>query len=232
MNYYYYIAGMPDISQNNPKSIPDLETLREELREELTAADFKLFSLIAEGMDNADVKQYVSRFDKDPESGEPIELSDEQRAALYYELGMKSRNKFVRQWFEFNLNINNILTAIICRDNGWDIRKAVVGDNTVVNTIRENLTARDFNLKAELDYFPALQQIVETDNLMEREQKIDALKWQWLEDNTFFEFFGVEKIIAFYIRCTLLNRWNILTVEEGERVFREIIDNLKKDVKF
>lgn len=232
MNYYYYIAGMPDISQNNPKSIPDLQALREELQEVLTGGDFRLFSLIADGMDNADVKQYVSRFEKDPESGEKIELNEEQRAALYYEYGMKSRNEFLRNWFEFNLNINNILTAIICRDNDWDIRKAVVGDNLVARTIRENSTVRDFNLKAELDYYPALQQIVETDNLMEREQKIDALKWQWLEDNTFFKYFSVEKIISFYIRCTLLHRWNILTVEEGERVFREIIDKLKKDVKF
>lgn len=232
MNYYYFIAGMPDISQSNPKSIPDLKILREELQEELSSGDFKLFSLIADGIGNADVKQYVSRWERDPETEETIELSEEQRATLYYEYGMKSRNKFVREWFEFNLNVNNILTAIICRNNGWDIRKAVVGNNSVAESIRENSTVRDFNLKAILDYYPTLQQIIDTENLMEREQKIDALKWQWLEDNSFFNFFGIEKIISFYIRCSLLERWNILTIEEGERIFREIIDNLKKDVKF
>lgn len=232
MNYYYFIAGMPDISQSNPKSIPDLKILREELQEELSSGDFKLFSLIADGIENADVKQYVSRWEIDPETEETIELSEEQRATLYYEYGMKSRNKFVREWFEFNLNVNNILTAIICRNNGWDIRKAVVGNNSVAESIRENSTVRDFNLKAILDYYPTLQQIIDTENLMEREQKIDALKWQWLEDNSFFNFFGIEKIISFYIRCSLLERWNILTIEEGERIFREIIDNLKKDVKF
>lgn len=232
MNYYYFIAGMPDISQSNPKSIPDLKILREELQEELSSGDFKLFSLIADGIENADVKQYVSRWERDPETEETIELSEEQRATLYYEYGMKSRNKFVREWFEFNLNVNNILTAIICRNNGWDIRKAVVGNNSVAESIRENSTVRDFNLKAILDYYPTLQQIIDTENLMEREQKIDALKWQWLEDNSFFNFFGIEKIISFYIRCSLLERWNILTIEEGERIFREIIDNLKKDVKF
>lgn len=232
MNYYYFIAGMPDISQSNSKSIPDLKILREELQEELSSGDFKLFSLIADGIENADVKQYVSRWEIDPETEETIELSEEQRATLYYEYGMKSRNKFVREWFEFNLNVNNILTAIICRNNGWDIRKAVVGNNSVAEYIRENSTVRDFNLKAILDYYPTLQQIIDTENLMEREQKIDALKWQWLEDNSFFNFFGIEKIISFYIRCSLLERWNILTIEEGERIFREIIDNLKKDVKF
>ncbi|MBQ0007980.1 MAG: DUF2764 family protein [bacterium] len=232
MNYYYFIAGMPDISQSNPKSIPDLKILREELQEELSSGDFKLFSLIADGIENADVKQYVSRWERDPETEETIELSEEQRATLYYEYGMKSRNKFVREWFEFNLNVNNILTAIICRNNGWDIRKAVVGNNSVAESIRENSTVRDFNLKAILDYYPTLQQIIDTENLMEREQKIDALKWQWLENNSFFNFFGIEKIISFYIRCSLLERWNILTIEEGERIFREIIDNLKKDVKF
>ena len=217
MNYYYYIAGMPDLAQNNPKSIPDLGQLRNELREQLTPSDFRLFSLVADGLDD--------------EAFEP-ELTAEQRAALYYDFGMRSKNKFVRQWFEFNLNLNNILTAIICRENGWDIKNAVVGNGFVAETIRANTTVRDFNLKAELDYFPAIMQIVETENLMEREQKIDALRWQWLEENTFFKYFSVERIIAFYLRCTMLNRWNILTVEEGERVFREIIEKLKTDVKF
>ena len=67
---------------------------------------------------------------------------------------------------------------------------------------------------------------------MEREQKIDALKWQWLEDNTLFCYFTVEEVLVHYLKAQMLNRWNILTAEEGEGVFREIIDNLKKDVKF
>ena len=208
MNYYYYIAGMPDLTPSNAKAAPGCISIIEELREQLTPRDFKLLELIAEP------------------------LTDPEKAEEYYNVRLRSHNRFVRQWAEFNLNINNILTAIICRQNNWDIRANIVGNNAVTQAICENPTAKDFGLRGELEYFDTLMQIVETDNLMDREQKIDALKWTWLEDNTFFDFFTVEKILVYYLKAEMLNRWNILTVEKGERIFREIIDNLKRDVTF
>ena len=169
---------------------------------------------------------------RNEQSEEKIDFAEDFLAALYYKYGMQCKNKFVADWFEFNLNINNILTALTCRKYGWDIKSAIVGDNVVAETIRNSVSARDFNLKAEIDYFDALVSISETANLLDREHRIDALKWNWLEENTFFSSFSIEKVLSFWLRCELMHRWDNLSMEEGAEIFRQMINDLKKDVKF
>ena len=161
-----------------------------------------------------------------------IGFKEDFLAALYYKYGMSCKNKFVADWFEFNLNINNILTALTCRKYGWDIKSAIVGDNVVAETIRNSVSARDFNLKAEIDYFDALVSISETANLLDREHRIDALKWNWLEEQTFFNAFSIERVLSFWLRCELMHRWDNLSMEEGAEIFRQMINDLKKGVKF
>ena len=278
MNYYCYIAGMPDIQIDNQKSIPAQVEILDELKQILSKGDMALLDLLRLKYDNANLLNFLN--DRDAELNplgtltskdwtelvELIDNSDELNpprdkrllkyildfytavrsengeaqfnfaedflASLYYKYGMECKNKFVADWFEFNLNINNILTALTCRKYGWDIKSAIVGDNVVAETIRNSVSARDFNLKAEIDYFDALVSISETANLLDREHRIDALKWNWLEEQTFFNAFSIERVLSFWLRCELMHRWDNLSMEEGAEIFRQMINDLKKDVKF
>ena len=278
MNYYCYIAGLPDIQIDNQKSIPAQEEILDELKQILSKGDMALLDLLRLKYDNANLLKFLANRDaelnplgnltsqdwaelielidnsdernpvrdarllkymldfyttiRNEQSEEKIDFAEDFLAALYYKYGMQCKNKFVADWFEFNLNINNILTALTCRKYGWDIKSAIVGDNVVAETIRNSVSARDFNLKAEIDYFDALMSISETANLLDREHRIDALKWNWLEENTFFSSFSIEKVLSFWLRCELMHRWDNLSMEEGAEIFRQMINDLKKDVKF
>ena len=278
MNYYCYIAGLPDIQIDNQKSIPAQEDILDELKQILSKGDMALLDLLRLKYDNDNLLKFLANRDaelnplgkltsqdwaelielidnsdernpvrdarllkyvlefyttiRNEQSEEKIDFAQDFLAALYYKYGMQCKNKFVADWFEFNLNINNILTALTCRKYGWDIKSAIVGDNVVAETIRNSVSARDFNLKAEIDYFDALVSISETANLLDREHRIDALKWNWLEENTFFSSFSIEKVLAFWLRCELMHRWDNLSMEEGAEIFRQMINDLKKDVKF
>lgn len=152
-------------------------------------------------------------------------------SGLYYEFAMKSGNLFLRDWFEFNLNINNVLTAIACRKHGFDLRSLVIGNNEVAQTIKSS-NARDFGLQGIFEQLDSVLRISEEPNLLLREKQIDALKWQWLDEHTFFNYFGVEKVLAFVLKSELLERWKPLTVEKGTEVFRELLGNLKEGVNF
>ena len=278
MNYYCYIAGLPDIQIDNQKSIPAQEEILDELKQILSKGDMALLDLLRLKYDNDNLLKFLANRDaelnplgnltsqdwaelielidnsdernpvrdarllkymldfyttiRNEQSEEKIDFAEDFLAALYYKYGMQCKNKFVADWFEFNLNINNILTALTCRKYGWDIKSAIVGDNVVAETIRNSVSARDFNLKAEIDYFDALVNISETANLLDREHRIDALKWNWLEENTFFSSFSIEKVLSFWLRCELMHRWDNLSMEEGAEIFRQMINDLKKDVKF
>ena len=148
---------------------------------------------------------------------------------LYYEWAMKCKNKMVSRWFEFNLDINNILTAYASRKYELDIPTQLIGDNEVAQSIR-NSGQRDFGLTGTFEYLEEVQRIAEETDLFEREKKIDLLRWKWLDDNTFFKYFGVEQVFAYVVKLEIIERWIKLDPEEGEKIFRELIDNLKQVV--
>jgi Protein of unknown function (DUF2764) len=157
--------------------------------------------------------------------------SEDQLASLYFEYAMQNNNQFLSAWFEFNLNINNILTATACRKHGFDQRNMVIGSNEIATAIK-NSNARDFGLAGVFDQLDVVLRISEENDLLEREKKIDALKWAWLEENTFFNYFSIEKVLAYVLKIEMLERWKPLSVEKGTQIFRELLVGMKEGVKF
>ena len=66
--------------------------------------------------------------------------------------------------------------------------------------------------------------------LFERERNIDLLKWHWLDEQTFFNYFGIERVFAYLVKLEIIERWIALDPAEGGKIFRELIDGLKKTV--
>lgn len=151
-------------------------------------------------------------------------------ASAYYAYAMKSKNPFIASWFEFNLNINNILAAFAARKFKMNVAEVIVGDTDVCEMLRTS-NARDFGLSETLDYFEPLQRLVETDDLVEREKKVDQLKWKWLEDASFFHYFTVERLFVFLLQLEMIERWVLLDKEKGSELFRQMIQNLKDEVQ-
>lgn len=279
MNYYSFIAGLPDITPDNAKDAPQMDVLLEELEELLSDSDRRLLKLLRMRHDNENltafladktaemnplgnltkedweevvdtmengtefmeeheprivpyIAEYYHRTHDEKQGGEETAYKEELLATLYYDYGMKCRNKFVSRWFEFSLNLNNILTAYTCRKHGWDIKSATVGHNEVAETIRKNPNARDFGLKGVFDDYDEIASIAEMTDLMERERRIDAIKWQWIEEQTFFEHFSIEKVLSFWLKCEMVHRWDGLDTEKGKSVFKGLLQEMKKGIEF
>ena len=166
-----------------------------------------------------------------------LNTPDEERVGFedklygfYYDYAIKCGNKFVSTWFELNLNVNNILAALTARKYKMEISKVPVGNNLIADALRTS-NARDFGLADELEYFDQLVRINDTVDLVEREKKIDMLKWFWLEENTFFNYFSIEKIFVFLMKLEMIERWVSLDKEKGNELFRKLIDQLKNEVQ-
>ena len=151
-------------------------------------------------------------------------------AAAYYAYAMQCSNRFVSEWFEFSLNLNNILAALSARKYKLDVDNVVVGDTAVCEQLRTS-NARDFGLNEMLDYFDSIQRVAEVEELVEREKKVDLLKWKWLEDESFFHYFTIERLFVFLLQLEMIERWIALDKEKGNELFRELIQNLKNEVQ-
>lgn len=161
---------------------------------------------------------------------EMVILQEDYLAGLYYEYAMNCGNEFVSSWFKFNLSINNILIAFTARKYKWDVADKIVGNTEICEALRTS-SARDFGISAEVDYFEQLVKIGEITELVERERKLDTLRWNWMEDAIFFDYFTIERIFAFLLKLEMIERWISLDKDKGDRLFRSIIESLKKGVQ-
>lgn len=172
-------------------------------------------------------KLYLTEESKDNKTEKEFISWEDRLAALYYDYAMRCGNKFISNWFELNLNINNVLTAITCRKHGFDKANYIVGQNEVAESIRMS-NARDFGLGDSMDYLPEVQRVAEETDLIVREKRIDLLKWKWLDDNTFFKTFEIESVFAYLLKLEMIERWVSLDKVTGEKTFREIVGAMKK----
>jgi len=175
---------------------------------------------------NKDIPPYFKTFvDEYREAqNDSSEKWENRLAALYYKWAMNCGNTMISKWFEFNMNLNNVLLASVGRK--YHIEVDVVGDNEIAESIRTS-NQRDFGLTGTLDELVSFQRIAEEQDLYEREKKIDLLKWQWLDEQTFFKYFTIERVFAYLVKLEIIERWVSLDPEKGGKIFRELINSLK-----
>ncbi len=231
MGYEYLISGLEDLQLGQRAKLP-FDELMQLLEEQMKPADFKLISLLQKKQDDPDILALMEEDSVLDRYHETSLSEDDFRTQLLYEQGIKCKNRFVRAWLEFNLNVNNVLAAAVCLKHGYDVEKVVVGTNDVAQQLRKGLIMKNVNLAVLLPELKEIVAISEITDLLNREKHIDALRWRWLEDTTRFKYFEVDNVLAYYLQATILHRWDDLTREQGEEVFRQIIGDLKGKVKF
>ena len=201
MTYEYILAGLPELKAGSDAPI-SLEKLDEFLDEQLATSDKQLLDLLRVPIDEQTLEQ-----------------------------GLKAKNRFVRDWFEYNRDMNNVLVAQICRKHGFDVKQQIVGEGEVAEQLRTHTTQKDFGLNEVAGDFSAYLALAQIDDLMQREKAMDAIRFEWLQTRTEFDFFSAEMVFAYYLEALMLHRWSILTVEQGEQIFRELVADMKKGVK-
>ncbi|NEW84113.1 MAG: DUF2764 family protein, partial [Mariniphaga sp.] len=120
---------------------------------------------------------------------------EDQLTTLYFNTAIQCRNSFISEWFAFNLDITNIFTAINSRNFTIDLSGTIVGTGELAETIRSS-NAKDFGIKPIFPYLDEVMRIADESNLLEREKKMDLLKWSWIEEKVFHYRFSIENIFA------------------------------------
>ena len=149
---------------------------------------------------------------------------------MYYDYMFTSKNAFVRNFAEFSMNVKNLNAALNARKYGFNIEREIIGNNDFAQALRTS-TAKDFGLSLEFRYVEELVSLFANDNIIEREKGIDLMFWNYLEDATVFEYFSLERVLAFMLRLMIVERWSKLDSESGKRVFMELVSKLQESVK-
>lgn len=171
--------------------------------------------------------EFISRYPTLHETSE--QLPEDVLAAYYYEYASHVKNSFARRWFAFNRNVNNILIALTARRHNFNAANYLIGNDEVTAALATS-GARDFGLSSETDYIDEVMRIYETADPAERERKLDLLKWNWMEEETFFNYFSIERLFVFLLKTEIIERWTPIEKEKGAKVFRALVERLKNEV--
>ncbi|WP_372650421.1 DUF2764 family protein [Draconibacterium sp.] len=154
---------------------------------------------------------------------------------LFFEHALKCPNSFLQNWFRFELNLKNIFTAFNCKKYNYEPEihlLEVEGECVVYSLLIENKLKADY-FEELLPYHEELFKIAESNRVwIEKEKEVDKIKWEYLDENTFFHFFTIEKVLAFTIKLLLIERWMKMDKETGKMLLHKLIDELKTNYEF
>ncbi|MFW5960497.1 MAG: DUF2764 family protein [Chitinivibrionales bacterium] len=173
----------------------------------------------------------VEEFRESPDT--PGNEFEDRINALFYEEMASHENPFIREWFSFERDLRNILSGLKIRkfrelglkEDFIDPEAALIGDTEVSEAVKRS-SSPDFSLSNSFDYIEELLSL-EGMNPLDKEWKIDLIKWKFLDEITLFSYFEIETILAFTIKLGMINRWQRLTEEKGEERLESIIAGLE-----
>lgn len=167
--------------------------------------------------------------DPEGEYAEGLDMSQSFEKALlaaYYETCSKSKSRFLREWSEFDRTLRNVSAAAVARSLDRPIESVTVGEGEVVEQLQRS-SAADFGLRGELSYIDAVIAAVNDEqNLLEKEHKIDLVRWEQALELASFDYFNINAILSYLARINIVARWSLLDVARGREMLQRIMAEL------
>lgn len=144
---------------------------------------------------------------------------------FYHQIAPKSKSKFIRSWFGFDQILRNIQTAWTCRKLGVPIEEHLIGTNDIGYFVKFNLP--DLGLRKELLFGDQIFNLLDEDiDLLEREFRLDEIRWQMADELTTFNYFDMDKVLSILAKADIVDRWSKLDKERGAVLFDGFVKTL------
>ena len=193
-NYYYIVASLPVLSHDWKPGDKTPDSIRQEIIEQCSEKDCKVIGLLESG------------------------FVDENLTADFYRTALAHKNRFIREYFRFDLSVRNAKVRYLNRALGRDPEK-----DTVV--LDEDATEETFDEASSLDA------ILHGKDILERERGIDDLIWGKIDDLTTYDYFDIEAILGFLAKLHIVERWYTLDEQTGREMFRKLVDEVRGTFK-
>lgn len=164
--------------------------------------------------------------DPEGEEAETVDTASRFERALfgaYYEASAASSSRFLRAWSEFDRALRNLTAALAAREAGRPVDEATVGGGEIVEQLARS-SAADFGLRGELPWLDGvISALGEEQNLLEKEHKIDLIRWNESVELAVFDYFTVDAVLSYLVRINLVARWTRLDVARGRAMFERLL---------
>lgn len=201
-NYVYIIAGLPDFTPDWRQGEKSLEEYLNQMKELLSEKDMETVHLIEDG------------------------FNKEKIGLEFYKEALAHSSAFIREFFQFDLNVRNAKVRYLNQALGRDPQKDVLS--------MADPDAEELGIEVEEPEFKEearLQAILEGKDILARERGIDDLYWDKIDEITLFDYLNFSKILGMVVKMMIIRRWLILDEERGREMFKRLVDEVRGTFK-
>lgn len=192
-NYHYIIAGLPEIYPGWKPGEATVESYIGEIYDNCSSKDRKIIDFFEKG--------FVAE-----------ELTGE-----FYRKALSHPDRFVREYFRFDLDMRNAKVRYLNIALGRDLHKDEVdsGDED----------APEFEEASRLD------SVLQGKDILTRERGMDDILWDKIDSLTVFNYFDIDAILGFIAKLHIIGRWQKLDEKTGREMFRRLVDEVTATFK-
>ena len=152
-------------------------------------------------------------------------FSDKELDADFYAQALKGRNRFLREYFRFDLNLRNAkvryLNAQLGREPDQDLMTGEDPEAEDVDIDGFRFTGGEFEEAIKVDT------ILSNTDLVAREKGLDDILWDKIDSLATFHYFDIEAVLAYIAKLHIVTRWLKLDEEVGRDVFRRLLKDVR-----
>lgn len=138
----------------------------------------------------------------------------------FYRAAIQNKNPFISEYYKMDLQIRNRKVEYV-KKNGQGISVSQA----------YTITPAGLDLSMEEGDSAQLERIFQTADILEKEQMLDKYRWEKIDSFTTFNYFDINKILAFLAKAMLIERWNGLDKEKGAELFAKLVQEIKGTYK-
>ena len=166
------------------------------------------------GFDYAAVKESIMELlsEKDQKLVELMEegFDENTLSADFYVKAAESKNRFIREYFDFDGRLRNLKVGYLAKRLGKESDPYLV-----------DLEEADFDEEKQI------QEILADADFVDREQRMDELKWEKASDIARMDYFNMNAILAFLVKAKTVQRWAELDVAKGQEMFKKLVAEVR-----
>ena len=200
-NYEYIIASLPDITTGWKFTDEGPQDYIEEITGQCSKKDKELIEFLLSGYEDNN-------------------LNEE-----FYIRAITHKNRFISEYFTFDLNVRNAKVKYLNKALGRPADKDVMSfPETAPEKVSEAVAA-------EFEESATLESILNAEDILTRERDLDDLMWEKISSLTLFNYFDIEVILGFIAKLNIVARWYKLDEQTGREMFKRLVDEVRGTFK-
>lgn len=147
----------------------------------------------------------------------------------FYNFVLAHKSKYITKWFEYQLALKNILSAINCRKYELNLETQIIPLGEVSEQLLKN-KSKDFGLAKNYPFVETLTSAYDSLDILSQEKTIDQIVWDKAEELCAMDNFTVEAVLSYVLKLKIAYRWNEMESHDGQAAFKQILEKLQSGV--